>query len=186
MEYEKITLPNFVSVAVSKTQYNIYNAEKDSSYLGDDSTISVPYCYFYIPSIASSSNGLKYFHLYPHAGYNYSHVKNEITSALEAKDFDHYEFDNSQPITKVKIETIYGNNTLLSFNIKTTTGQIVRVNKTVSTASVCRSLLQKKTIEKEFENEFYFLNRKNKPELVSTDTASWRWYNKCFERQNYL
>jgi len=183
MEYEKITLPKIVGVAVSKVQHNFYNAEKDSSHLGEDSILSIPYCYFYIPGVTSSLNDLNYFYSCPHLVYSYSHVKNGIQNTFNSKDFDLYEFDNSEPITKVKIETIYGNNTLLSFDIKTTTGQIVRVNKTVSTASVCRSILLKKTIKNEYETNFYFLNRKNKLELTSIDTASWKWYNKCLERQ---
>ena len=184
MEYEKINLPQTVAVAISKNLIELNQAEKDSSFLENNSTFSIPFCHFYLPKITSFVNKLQYFYNYPCLDYGYSHVKAKQHQAkLTADDFEHFEFDNTVPVKRVKIETVYGNNTLLSFEVMTTAGISVRANKTVSTASVCRTLLNTKTENKEYENEFHFLNRKNKLELVSKDSSTWKWYLKCSERQ---
>ncbi len=182
IEYEKISLPQIVGVAVSKKYIDIYQAEKDSNLFENNNIFSIPICYYYVPNNMIHTNKLNYFYNIPYLDYGFSLVETKQQVKLFANDFEYYEFDNSIPIKKVKIETVYGNNTLLSFEVMTTTGKHLRINKSVSTASVCRTLLNTKIKNKEYKNEFYFLNRKNKLELVGKDQVTWKWYLKCKER----
>lgn len=187
MEYENFIFESSINIVRTKNLIKYLVTEKDSSHFKEESIIETKPGFFFQEKQKNSINRLNRNIFSPFCVYPFLMDDRKIISRehFAKENIEYITVDNSLPITQLKVEIVFGQNALISFDMKLKeSDEKVKIWFHAPTSHVLRWTLKNKTIKNNLIcGHWHIINRQNNHELIEKNSVSWKWFKACEEKR---